>query len=176
MTPAEPITIPAIRPDGSLEPIEKLEAHRQGRLHLAVSVFVFDGRGRLLVQRRAASKYHCPGQWANTCCTHPHWGEALDAAAHRRTREELGFDLPLRERRTIEYRADVGRGLVEHERVTMFAGRAEAAALPMALNPDEVDAVAWMDAGAIRAAIGRSEIVPTPWFAIYLDRFPDFAI
>ena len=78
-----PILIPAILPDGRLVPMEKMEAHRKGQLHLAVSVFVFAGP-RLLIQRRAGSKYHCAGQWANTCCTHP------DFAESRTTRPSAG--------------------------------------------------------------------------------------
>ena len=172
----EAILIPAVRADGSLEPVGKIEAHRTGQLHLAVSVFVFDAAGRLLVQRRAASKYHCPGTWANTCCTHPHWGEGLVEAAHRRTREELGFALPLAERRTIDYRAEVGGGLVEHERVTMFTAHAEPGALAIRPAPEEVDKVAWHTPAELRRMAGEGEIALAPWFAIYLERFPSLAI
>ena len=77
------ITIPAIAADESLYPIEKIEAHRLGVLHQAVSIFVFCGAD-LLVQRRAAGKYHCGGLWANSCCSHPHWGETLQDCAERR--------------------------------------------------------------------------------------------
>lgn len=176
LPPDEAITIPAIRADGSLEPVGKLEAHRTGQLHLAVSVFVFDPNHRLLVQRRAASKYHCPGQWANTCCTHPHWGEGLSEAAHRRTSQELGFSLPLTERRTVDYRADVGNGLMEHERVTMFTAMVETGEVTVRPNPDEVDATAWMNADELREASRGGELVLAPWFAIYLERFPSLAI
>lgn len=172
----EAIIIPAIGADGRLEPVGKLEAHRTGQLHLAVSVFVFDKERRLLVQRRAASKYHCPGMWANTCCTHPHWGEPLPDAAHRRTREELGFDVPLTERRTIDYRADVGNGLIEHERVTMFTAMVEPASLPIALNPKEVDAVDWLASSELRERAADGRISLTPWFAIYLQRFPELVL
>lgn len=167
------ILIPAVRPDGTLEPIEKMEAHRTGRLHLAVSVFVHDAQGRLLIQRRAASKYHCPGQWANTACTHPHWGEPPADAAHRRLREELGFEAPLTERRTVDYRADVGGGLVEHERVTLYTARLGAAPL-IRPNPAEVDATRWVDAAALAAMLENGPDALTPWFRIYLARFADF--
>ena len=176
LPPDEAISIPAIRADGSLEPVNKLEAHRTGQLHLAVSVFVFDPDHRLLVQRRASSKYHCAGQWANTCCTHPHWGEQLSDAAHRRTREELGFDLSLTERRTVDYRADVGSGLIENERVTMFVAVAQPDELVVRPNPDEVDATAWMDADELREASRSGDLILTPWFKIYLERFPDLSI
>ena len=172
-----PITIPAVMADGRLVPIEKMEAHRSGQLHLAVSVFVFDENGRLLVQRRAASKYHCGGLWANTCCTHPHWDEIPSAAAPRRLREELGVaGVDLVERRTIDYRADVGGGLVEHERVTFYEGRVEADELTFDLDPAEVDAVDWWDASRLADALAREPEMLTPWFRIYLERFPGLAI
>ena len=173
----EVVMIPAVMEDGRLEPIEKMEAHRRGQLHLAVSVFLFDPGGRLLVQRRAASKYHCPGQWANTCCTHPHWGESPGPAARRRTDEELGIgEVPLEERRTIDYRADVGGGLIEHERVTMYRGTVDPGALRFALNPKEVDAVDWLAPDALAWRLSNDPLSLAPWFRIYLERFPGLAI
>ena len=165
--------IPAVMDNGRLEPIEKMEAHRTGQLHLAVSVFVHDAAGRLLVQRRAAAKYHCPGQWANTACTHPHWGEPPAAAARRRLREELGFELDLTERRTIDYRADVGNDLIEHERVTLYTARVEDEPV-IRPNPDEVDATRWMGAVELAAMLEGEPDALTPWFRIYLARFADF--
>ena len=169
----DPIMIPAVMENGRLEPIEKMEAHRTGQLHLAVSVFVHDAAGRLLIQRRAASKYHCPGQWANTACTHPHWDEPPAAAARRRLREELGFETDLTERRTIDYRAEVGNGLIEHERVTLYTARLEVepAIRP---NPSEVDATRWIDPAELAAMLRDEADALTPWFRIYLERFTDF--
>ena len=170
------ITIPAVMPDGTLVPIEKMAAHRSGQLHLAVSVFVFDPNGRLLVQRRAASKYHCGGLWANTCCTHPHWSESPASAAPRRLREELGLvGVELRERRTIDYRAEVGDGLVEHERVTFYDAVVEPDALRVDLDPSEVDEVEWWDNARRRATLANAPETLAPWFRIYLERFPDLA-
>src|SRR5262245_60925262 len=113
--------IPAIARDGTLFAVGKMDAHRRGQKHLAVSVFVFAGDA-MLIQRRADGKYHCGGLWANTCCTHPHWGETTSDCAHRRLVEELGLKLPLFLRSVVEYRADVGSGLVENERVHVFRG------------------------------------------------------
>jgi isopentenyl-diphosphate delta-isomerase len=166
-----PITIPAIAADGSLYPIEKIQAHRIGQLHLAISAFVFAGDA-LLIQQRALSKYHCGGLWANTCCTHPHWGEDAASAARRRVREELGFDIALTETRVVEYRAEVGNDLIEHERVHMFVGHADAT-LPVALNPEEVAAVRWVRPADLRAEIAAHPDRFTPWFRIYVERFPD---
>lgn len=153
--------------DGALAPVDKLEVHRRGLRHPAISVFVLDG-GRTLVQRRALTKYHTPGLWANACCTHPHWGEAMPAAAQRRLREELGVaGLTLVPRDPVEYRAEVGRGLIEHEVVSLFTARA-AATLALAPNPAEVMEVRWIALDALRAEIAANPAAFTPWLRIYL--------
>ena len=145
------IVIPAIADDGSLYRIGKLEAHRLGARHLAVSVFVFSG-DRLLIQRRADHKYHCGGQWANTCCTHPHWGELPERCAQRRLFEEVGLQPPLEPRAVVEYRADVGNGLIEHERVHVFRGT-----LPDASDrsPDSTSTRCRICAGSTPSRAGR---------------------
>ena len=100
--------------DGKLTPVDKIEAHERGLRHKAVSVFVIRGRD-ILMQRRAMGKYHTPGLWANTCCTHPGWSESTCACAVRRLREELGITgLYPQFRHHLEYRADVGGGMIEH--------------------------------------------------------------
>lgn len=168
------IMIPGINADGSLYPIEKIEAHQKGAHHLAISIFVFDG-DELLIQQRALDKYHCGGQWANTCCTHPHWGEDPRLAASRRLQEELGFSVPLEERLIVEYSADVGNGLWEKERVYMF--RADVAKGDVEsmcdLNPDEVKDIRWITAGALRQDMAQYPAHYTPWFRIYVERFSD---
>ncbi|MDD9910529.1 MAG: NUDIX domain-containing protein [Ahrensia sp.] len=168
------ILIPAIAADGSLYPIEKIEAHRRGVHHLAISVFVFDGAA-LLIQQRAKGKYHCGGQWANTCCTHPHWGEDAAAAAARRVPEELGFELRVEERHIVEYSADVGNGLWEKERVHMYRAEAARTRLAIVPNPAEVEATRWITADELRADMRANPHDYTPWFRIYVNRFPDLA-
>jgi isopentenyl-diphosphate Delta-isomerase len=112
--------------NGSLQPVEKLAVHRRGLRHKAVSVFLLRD-SQVLIQRRAAGKYHTPGLWANTCCTHPHWGESDADCAQRRLKEELGIEgLPLTPVHEVEYRADVGGGMTEHEVVRIFRGEAPA--------------------------------------------------
>ncbi len=166
--------IPGIAGDGTLYQIEKMEAHRTGAFHLAVSVFVFS-RGELLIQRRALGKYHCGGQWANTCCTHPHWDEDAATAARRRLREELGFSTPLRETRIVDYRADVGNDLVENERVHMFLGDVDRDTFRANPDPAEVAEVRWVGAEQLRREIDATPLAFTPWFRIYVSRFPDLA-
>ncbi|MEM1138883.1 MAG: isopentenyl-diphosphate delta-isomerase [Pseudomonadota bacterium] len=167
-----PTLIPGIATDGSLFPIEKMAAHKGAIFHLAISVFLFDGP-RLLIQRRAAHKYHCGSQWANTCCSHPHWQESLSDCAHRRLREELGVRVPLTASCTVEYEADVGQGLTEHERVTFFLADVRPQTLRMRLNPDEVSEVRWVAPAALRGEIAEAPERFTPWFRIYVERFPD---
>lgn len=171
----QPVIIPAIAKDGSLYPVEKLAAHRDALFHLAVSVFVFSG-DRLLIQRRALSKYHCGGQWANTCCTHPHWDEDARQSAERRLFEELGFTIALQERRIVEYSADVGNGLHEHELVTMFVADTDASTLVIRPNPDEVCETRWITAAALAEEVAADPQAFTPWFRIYLERFPDLKV
>ncbi len=172
---SRPGMIPALASDGSLYPVEKLEAHQRAIPHLAISIFVFDGN-MMLLQRRALTKYHCGGQWANTCCSHPHWGETLTASADRRLGEELGFSLPLTPGRQVEYRAYVGQGLTEHEHVTFYFGHAKRNALVMKPNPAEVMDTRWATYSELVADIAQAPHDFAPWFRIYMERFPDFGM
>jgi isopentenyl-diphosphate delta-isomerase len=169
------IMIPALDAKGALYPIEKLEAHQRAVPHLAVSVFVFDGDAMLL-QRRAETKYHCGGQWANTCCTHPNWGETLAQSATRRLREEMGFTVPLHEGRAVEYRAPVGNGLTEHEHVTFYFGWAERDALAVRPDPSEVMETRWATWKELSPEMTLHPERFAPWFRIYMHRFPGFAL
>ncbi|HEY0276109.1 MAG TPA: NUDIX domain-containing protein, partial [Paenirhodobacter sp.] len=129
--------------EGVLTPVDKLAVHRRGLRHKAVSVFVLRG-GRVLLQRRAAEKYHSAGLWANTCCTHPHWDEPARACASRRLREELGITgLDLVPAGQVEYRADVGGGMTEHEVVDIFLATAPDG-LAITPDPAEVSGVRWI--------------------------------
>jgi isopentenyl-diphosphate Delta-isomerase len=150
-----------------LVPVEKLEVHRRGLRHPAVSVFVNEG-GRTLIQRRALGKYHTPGLWANACCTHPRWEEAPDACARRRLREELGIEgLDLVARDRVAYRADVGGGMIEDEVVDLFAAAA-GPGLALRPNPAEVMDVRWVTPGALAAEVAARPEAFTPWLRIYL--------
>ncbi len=158
--------------DGALTPVEKLEAHQRGLRHKAVSVFVIRGT-EVLMQQRAMGKYHTPGLWANTCCTHPDWDEAPSVCAVRRLNEELGITgLPLEHRHLLEYRADVGNGLIEHEVVDVYLGRVRGA-LTIEPNPDEVMAWEWVDFHDLQAMVKRHPERFTPWLRIYLADHAD---
>lgn len=152
--------------DAETGTMEKLEAHRQGILHRAISVFVFDSDGRVLLQKRDRRKYHAQGQWANACCSHPAPGELPFAAARRRLREEMGFETTLRFLFRIQYRADVGNDLVEHELVHVFAGRYDG---PVAPDPAEAEGYQWVTFDELDQQIERQPERFTPWLRIYLS-------
>ena len=158
--------------DGQLTPVGKLEVHQRGLRHKAVSVFVMDGT-RVLIQRRASSKYHTPGLWANTCCTHPRWDEDARDCAVRRLDDELGITglHPVFADR-VEYRAEVGNGLIEHELVDIFVAKATAG-LHITPNPDEVMATRWVDLAQLAAEVAQNPTPFTPWLQIYLAEHMD---
>ena len=104
--------------------IEKLEAHQKGLLHEAFSIFVFNDKKELLLQRRAIEKYHSGGLWTNTCCSHPRSGEDLYTAVHRRMIEEMGFDIPeIKRVYAFIYNVPLDKGLTEHEYDHVFVGQ-----------------------------------------------------
>lgn len=146
----------------------KLEAHREGLLHRAFSVFVFNESGELLLQRRADCKYHFAGLWSNTCCGHPRPGEATGSAAVRRLEEELGFSTPLREFLDLIYRAeDSVSGLVEYEYLHVFRGTCSVGPTP---NPDEVSAWRWMSITDVGRSLREDPKSYTPWFSLLFQR------
>lgn len=146
--------------------MEKMRAHAEGRLHRAFSVFVFDPAGRLLLQQRAASKYHSAGLWSNTCCGHPRPGEPLEAAAPRRLLEEMGFRTELRPLFRFLYRAEIGPGMAEHEVDHVLAGTFAGDPAP---DPAEVGDWKWQDLEAVLADVARRPQAYTAWLRILLD-------
>lgn len=145
---------------------EKLEAHRTGALHRAFSVFVQDGAGRVLLQRRTASKYHSGGLWSNTCCGHPRPGEDTPAAAARRLREEMGFVCPLEPAGTFVYRARLG-DLVEHEYDHVFAGVFDGSPQP---DPAEVAEWRWVSVDELERNLAAHPGRYTVWLAPALEQ------
>jgi len=158
--------------NGTLTPVDKLEAHQRGLRHKAVSLFVIRD-GQILMQRRALGKYHTPGLWANTCCTHPDWDESPLDCAGRRLDEELGITgLSPEHRHHLEYRAEVGGGLIEHEVVDVYVAHA-GADMPLMPNPDEVMETAWMSHPELMAQIEAHPDRFTPWLKIYMTDYAD---
>lgn len=157
--------------DAEVGTLEKQRAHQEGRLHRAFSVFVLNSRGEMLLQRRAAAKYHSPGLWTNTCCSHPRPGEPVDAAARRRLREEMGIDCALTPLFAFTYRAQVGPGLVEHEYDHVFVARHDGDPAP---SPDEVDGWRWVPVDQVAREVREHPDAFTPWFRVVFAR-PDWA-
>lgn len=153
--------------DGVLTPMGKLLVHQLGLRHKAVSIFILSG-AHILLQRRAMEKYHTPGLWANTCCTHPHWQEADRDCAQRRLREELGITgVDLSPKGQICYEADVGKGLIENEVVEVFVGHVLARP-SLAPDPTEVMDTQWMTLDELRAQTLQNPEKFTPWLRIYM--------
>ena len=151
---------------------DKITAHREGKLHRAFSILITNHDGELLLQRRAAHKYHFASRWSNTCCGHPRPGESTLEAARRRLAEELGFVVPLEEVTELRYRAvDPASGLIEHEHLHVLRGRYSGEPCP---NPDEVGAVRWMPLTRVRRDLARYPDSFTPWFTFLVARLaPD---
>jgi isopentenyl-diphosphate Delta-isomerase len=141
--------------------MEKVEAHLKALLHRAFSVFIFDGEGKMLLQRRADGKYHSPGLWTNACCSHPRPGEETEAAAVRRLREELGFTTALTELFAFTYRSEYDNGLTEFEFDHVFVGRYEGAIHP---DPAEVSGHGYRSMDEIRAELQTDPARFTTWF------------
>lgn len=132
---AEELVVLVNERDDAIGTMGKLRAHQEGALHRAFSVFLFDDQGRLLLQQRAAGKYHSAGLWTNTCCSHPRPHESIRDAAKRRLQEEMGIATELEQRFSFIYRAALDNGLQEHELDHVLFGRFTGPAMP---DPSEV--------------------------------------
>jgi isopentenyl-diphosphate Delta-isomerase len=141
----------------------KLEAHRTGALHRAFSIFIFNREGRLLLQRRAAGKYHSAGLWTNTCCGHPRPNEEPLTAAKRRLQEEMGIVCELNSRFTFTYRADVGGGLTEHEVDRVYFGNYDGVVVP---DPTEASDTRWMRMNDLADDLRTSPQHYTTWLNV----------
>lgn len=140
----------------------KLPVHRSGLLHRAFSVFVTDETGRMLLQRRAASKYHSPGLWSNTCCGHPRPGEHTIDAAMRRLNEEMGIQCELVPVASFLYRARLDHELFEHELDHVFVGSTDRQPV---CDPNEVSEFRWVDDDTVIAMLRDDPAAFTAWFA-----------
>lgn len=151
------------RTDSPIGTEDKLRAHRLGRLHRAFSIFVFHPAGPVLLQRRAAAKYHSGGLWCNTCCSHPRPGESVGAAARRRLREEMGITCGLRPAFAFIYRAQVDGGLIEHEYDHVLIG--QTTARPRT-DPREVADWRWVDRAVLDRDVRARPSGYAAWFRI----------
>ncbi len=153
--------------DQPLGEMNKLEAHVQGKLHRAFSIFVFNHRGELLLQRRAYNKYHSGGLWSNSCCSHPRPSESVIDAAHRRLDEEMGLTCNLVPAFSFIYRAVLEDGLVEHELDHVLIGHSNM--LPT-LNEEEVADFRYASMVNIRAELKQDDGRFTAWFRLCFEQ------
>ena len=152
--------------------MEKQAAHIGPHLHRAFSVFIFNSKGELLLQQRALSKYHSPGLWTNTCCSHPRDGETVTEAATRRLMEEMGMTCEMREVYTFIYKAPVGQGLTEHEFDHVLIGQSDA--VPN-INTDEVASWKYMGLDTLSKDIELYPELYTEWFKITFEEMSHHA-
>jgi isopentenyl-diphosphate delta-isomerase len=152
--------------DKALGKMEKMEAHLKGVLHRAFSVFIFNSDNKLVLQQRSLTKYHSPGLWTNTCCSHPRYGETIESAVHRRLREEMGFDCDVERKLQFVYKAQVGNGLTEHELDHVFFGFTN---IQPVINAEEVHDWKYMSMEAISADMKANPEVYTVWFRIIFE-------
>jgi isopentenyl-diphosphate delta-isomerase len=151
--------------------MEKMEAHEKAVLHRAFSVFVFNEKNELLLQQRAAHKYHSPLLWANTCCSHQRDGESNIEAGKRRLYEEMGFVCEIKEVTSFIYKAPFDNGLTEHELDHIMVGNYNA---DPAVNSDEVAAFRWMNLTDVKKDIAENPGEYTAWFKIIFEKYYEF--
>ena len=149
--------------DNQLGLMPKMEAHEKAVLHRAFSVFIFKSDGDLMLQQRAAHKYHSPLLWTNTCCSHQRDGESNIEAGKRRLLEEMGFSTELKEVFSFIYKAPFDNGLTEHELDHVMVGYFDG--VPE-VNPEEVASFKWMSLEAIKEDIELHPNLYTAWFKI----------
>ena len=151
--------------DNEIGTMEKIEAHEKALLHRAFSIFVFNDAGKMMLQRRALSKYHSPGLWTNTCCSHPRPGESLEEATQRRIVEEMGFECEMKEIFNFIYTAPFDHGLTEHELDHVFVATYNEEPV---INPEEVADWKWIDMDVLLSDVKENPEDYTVWFKIAL--------
>ena len=149
----------------------KMEAHRKALLHRAFSVFIFNNNNELLLQQRAAQKYHSPLLWANTCCSHQRDGESNLDAGKRRLREEMGFVCELKEVTSFIYKAPFDNGLTEHELDHILIGYYNENPI---INREEVANFKWMTLEDVKNGIADTPTIYTAWFKIIFEKYYDY--
>ena len=157
--------------DNQVGLMPKLEAHKKGVLHRAFSIFIFNSKYELLLQKRASSKYHSGGLWTNTCCSHPREGEDTLDAANRRLDEEMGIKTSLRKVYDFIYKAELDNQLTEHEFDHVFYGVCDNDPI---LNKDEAEDFKWVDMETLNNDIIKNEDNYTVWFKIAFEYFYNY--
>lgn len=146
----------------------KMEAHEKGLLHRAFSVFVFNEKNELMLQQRAHSKYHSPGLWTNTCCSHQREGESNIEAGKRRLQEEMGFSTDLQDTTSFIYKAPFDNGLTEHEFDHILVGKYNN---EPNLNPEEAADYKWLQLEEVKEDMKKNPHLYTEWFKIIFNKY-----
>lgn len=167
----EELVILVNQQDEKIGLMPKMEAHEKALLHRAFSVFVFNDYNELMLQKRALDKYHSPGLWTNTCCSHQRDGESNIEAGKRRLQEEMGFVTELEERTSFIYKAPFDNGLTEHEFDHVMTGFYNGEPY---INMEEVADWKWMPLESVKADINENPSQYTEWFKIIFDRFYEY--
>ena len=152
--------------DNEVGHIEKMDAHIKGLLHRALSIFIFNEKNELLLQKRYSGKYHSPGLWTNTCCTHPNKDESTDDAAIRRLQEEMGFSCDLKEVFSFMYYIKFDNHLIEHEFDHVYFGRYSN---EISINPLEVEDYKWISLDNIKVDLKTNPDNYTFWFKYIIE-------
>lgn len=147
---------------------EKLEIHRQGKLHRGFSIFVINKNNELMLQQRAFSKYHSGGLWANTCCSHPLRDEVLEKTVHDRLRYEMGFGCDLEYLYQFIYHVTLNNNLTEHELDRVYLGTYDQSPKP---NPNEVADWKWMDIDKLRQDLIQNPNIYVYWLKEAFEQF-----
>lgn len=156
--------------DCVLGEMDKLEAHKTGKLHRAFSVFIFNDRNEILLQQRADKKYHGGGLWTNTCCSHPKINENIKLSALERLQYEMGLECELTKLFSFVYEKAVENDLIEHEFDHVFIGFTNESPKP---NKDEVKAYKWVAQELLQSGIKCNPNIYTSWFKIALSKVLD---
>ncbi|MEM3586652.1 MAG: isopentenyl-diphosphate Delta-isomerase [Candidatus Jordarchaeaceae archaeon] len=152
---------------------EKMKTHKDGKLHRAFSIFIFNSRGEMLLQKRAKNKYHSGGLWSNACCSHPRPGEDIKQAAHRRLIEEMGFDCDLKEAFDFIYKANLDHNLTEYEFDHVFIGKYDG---KIKMNPNEVEDFKWISIDDLKESVDKHPEKYTVWFRCALNEVLNFLL
>ena len=156
--------------DNVIGSMDKLEAHQKGLLHRAFSIFVFNSNNELLIHKRAMGKYHSEGLWTNTCCSHPMPGESIIEAAHRRLKQEMGFDCEMKNVFSFIYDVALENELIEHELDHVVIGRFNGEPV---LNLEEASEFKWESLDKIIDDIKLKPEEFTYWFKVILEKHID---
>ncbi len=147
---------------------EKIKAHKKGKMHRAFSIFIFNSKGELLIQKRAGTKYHSGGLWSNTTCSHPKPEQSLTKSAHRRLKKEMGFDCPLEKAFKFHYQIVLDNDLIENEIDTVFIGKYDG---DVKLNENEASDYKWISIERLNEEFIFNNNKYTAWLKIALKKY-----